>query len=255
MIVPMLSPQEVAAAEAAQNVTIMGAVLRPGLGAPEQCTSVSRALNWAGGSSPQADLRRAYVLRDRQMQSVDLWKLADGEEDPANDIALQANDILVVPFARTVMVVGAVGQPGELPHTQASTAGRALLLAGDAVEGGDLSGAYISRGQERVEVDLQGIVDGQGEDIALQPGDVLVVPAVSRETVFVAGAVQTPGSLARYFASTATQALQMAGGPLPMALVEDASGVVLGWLGEPDTGINVPERRPSARGLASAPRR
>jgi protein involved in polysaccharide export with SLBB domain len=102
-------------------------------------------------------------------------------------------------------------------YREAASAGRALLMAGGAAEGGDLIGAYILRGPTRLDVNLQAVMDGKGKDVDLQARDILVVPTVSRETVHVAGAVLKPGPFYWYYADTVGGALDMAGGALPLA--------------------------------------
>lgn len=228
VIVPLTDPLEQAALQAVRTVGVVGAVMRPGLYSPQLAPTVARIMAWVGGPLQYADLEHAYLLRDKKLQTLNLLAPRAGGEMPDGGTELRAGDLLVIPFltaenlaaqqlAQNVLVIGGVVRPGMVLYREAPTAGRALLLAGGAAEGGDLIGAYILRGQTRLEVNLQAVADGKGKDVDLQARDILVVPTVSRETVHVAGAVLKPGPFYRYYADTVGRALDMAGGALPLA--------------------------------------
>lgn len=221
IVVPLKSPEADLASRARESVTIAGAVARPGLFAPEQCDTVARAMAWVGGPTPQADLEHAYVLREKQTISVNLAQL--GSEGGPGDVALQANDILVVPvltpemlaaqdFARRIMVSGAVPQPGMLLYEQAGTVNAALAMAGGVTEAADLEGSYVLREGIRHDINVKAMRSGTAPDFPLQPRDVLVVPPRIPETVMVAGAVRSAGRIPLEQASTVLSALTVSGG-------------------------------------------
>ncbi len=233
VVVPLKSPEQAVASRARESITVAGAVARPGLFAPEQCDTVARTMAWVGGPTPQADLEHSYLLRDKETIALDLRKLGSGEEGAPDDTPLQANDVLVVPiltpdmlaaqqFSQRVMVSGAVAQPGMLLHEQAGTVSAAMALAGGGTQVADLKGAYVLREGIRYDVNIKDIQAKTAEDFALQPRDVLVVPALLPDTIMIAGAVQAGGRLPVEQASTVMAALTMAGGALPTAEFENA---------------------------------
>lgn len=118
------------------NIAIVGEVYRPGpytlqggqartgdAGVPGSSagsnspTTVTRALQVAGGIKPEADLRRVQVVRSTragtsQVFEVDLWQLLE-VGDLEQDAILQAGDTVFVPTATEV-------DPAEVPQLAAS---------------------------------------------------------------------------------------------------------------------------------------
>jgi polysaccharide export outer membrane protein len=104
--------------------------------------------------------------------------------NPANNILLQGGDIVSVPHAGIVYVLGAVGKPGGFvvsnDRTQLSTL-KVLSLAGGMTHTAKSDRAVIirkdSQGQQHeVAVDLNKVLKRQTEDVQLQPSDILYVP-------------------------------------------------------------------------------
>jgi polysaccharide biosynthesis/export protein len=104
--------------------------------------------------------------------------------DATNNIQLQAGDIITVPHAGIVYVLGAVGKPGGYilsnDRTEVSTL-KILALAGGLTPTAKSDHALIVRknaqGQQHdVEVDLKLVLKRQTEDVQLLPSDILYVP-------------------------------------------------------------------------------
>lgn len=101
-----------------------------------------------------------------------------------NNILLQAGDVVTVPHAGVVYVLGAVGKPGGIVLTddrEEMTALKVLALAGGFTSTAKSSHAVVVRrdaqGKEQaLDVDLKKIRNRQAEDIALRPSDILYVP-------------------------------------------------------------------------------
>jgi polysaccharide export outer membrane protein len=104
--------------------------------------------------------------------------------DATNNIVLQAGDIVTVPHAGIVYVLGAIGNPGGyvLANDRSQmTALKMLALAGGLNRTAKSDHAVIIRndnqGQQHEQaVDLKKIVDRKAEDVRLQPSDILYVP-------------------------------------------------------------------------------
>jgi polysaccharide export outer membrane protein len=104
--------------------------------------------------------------------------------DATNNIILQAGDIVTVPHAGIVYVLGAVGRPGGfvLANDRAQmTTLKVLALAGGLSRTAKKDRAVIIRKdtqgqQHEVAVDLAKVMERQSEDVQLQPSDILFVP-------------------------------------------------------------------------------
>lgn len=206
------------------NVVVAGEVTRPGpqLIPPDASgaqSSVSRAIQIAGGVNQSADLSRVQVRRTGRgggMQTITVnleQLLAAG--DRTQDLILQQGDTIYIPptaginlaetariaratYAPTqpqpinIVVAGEVTRPG--PYTvQAAQAGalptlsRAIQVAGGTTQSADIGQIQIRRltqsGTEQfVSVDLNQLLRGgdRRQDLYLQEGDTIVVPT-SRE--------------------------------------------------------------------------
>jgi protein involved in polysaccharide export with SLBB domain len=104
--------------------------------------------------------------------------------DNTNNIPLQAGDIVTVPHAGIVYVIGAVGKPGGYvlsnDRTEVSTL-KILALAGGTTATAKSDHAIIIRkndqGQQSdIDVDLKKVLKRETEDVQLLPSDILYVP-------------------------------------------------------------------------------
>ena len=104
--------------------------------------------------------------------------------DTTHNIVLQAGDVVTVPHAGIVYVLGAVGKPGGfvLANDRAQmTTLKILALAGGLNRTAKKDHAVIIRKdnqgqQHEVAVDLKKVMERQAEDLQLQPSDILYVP-------------------------------------------------------------------------------
>jgi polysaccharide export outer membrane protein len=104
--------------------------------------------------------------------------------DSTNNILLQAGDIVTVPHAGVVYVLGAVGRAGGfvLVNDRAQmTTLKILALAGGLNRTAKRDHAVIIRKdnqgqQHEIAVDLKKVMERQAEDVQLLPSDILYVP-------------------------------------------------------------------------------
>jgi polysaccharide export outer membrane protein len=115
--------------------------------------------------------------------TVNLFELMEAG-NTKNNITLEAGDVVTVPHAGIVYVLGAVGRPGGFVLTndreQLSTL-KILALAGGFTNTAKTDRAVIIRKdaqgqQHQVTLDLKKIEKRQAEDLQLQPSDILYVP-------------------------------------------------------------------------------
>jgi protein involved in polysaccharide export with SLBB domain len=113
--------------------------------------------------------------------------------DATNNIILQAGDIVTVPHAGIVYVLGAVGRPGGyiLANDRSPmTALKMLSLAGGFTNTAKTDHAVIVRkdnqGQQHEQtIDLKKIVDRKAEDVRLQSSDIIYVPTSVGKQVLI----------------------------------------------------------------------
>ena len=109
----------------------------------------------------------------------------------ANNIVILPGDVVTVPHAGIVYVLGAVGKPGgyTVSNDRAQlTTLKVLSLAGGLSRTAKSDRAVIVRkdssGQQReVEVDLKKVMKFQSEDVQLRPSDILYVPNSGGKTM------------------------------------------------------------------------
>ena len=115
--------------------------------------------------------------------SINLNELLE-KGDMRNNIPLQPGDVVTVPHAGIVYVLGAVTRPGGFvvsnDRTQLTTL-KILALAGGQTKTAKLDHAFIVRKdnqgkQTATEVDLKKIIHLQEEDLPMRASDILYIP-------------------------------------------------------------------------------
>ena len=115
--------------------------------------------------------------------SINLNELLE-KGDMQNNIPLQPGDVVTVPHAGIVYVLGAVTRPGGFvlsnDRTQLTTL-KILALAGGQTKFAKLDHAFIIRKdaqakQTATEVDLKKIIHLQEEDLPVRASDILYIP-------------------------------------------------------------------------------
>jgi polysaccharide export outer membrane protein len=140
----------------------------------------------AGGPSPDADLSKAYIVRGAGKIPVDLAPRPGGDDSTQAYPETLPGDVLVVPFRdgrQRVLVVGEVRTPRSLAWREGLTVLDAYVEAGGGTEYADLGSVRIARqktggAREDVPVDLGRLLKrgGMAGNLALAPGDIVVVP-------------------------------------------------------------------------------
>lgn len=188
-----------------QKVWVLGRLNKPGAYSLVGPMTLLEAISAAGGVAPAssfatrgggtmtmaatsaatdeaADLDRAFVLRNGQMLRVDFEKLLR-EGDMSQNIYLQPDDFVYLPSATVgaVHVLGAVNNPRAVEFTNRLTLVQAVAQAGGTlIREAFPSQVAVVRGsltEPKVAiVDMNAILRGTAQDIALEPQDIVYVP-------------------------------------------------------------------------------
>lgn len=127
---------------------------------------------------------------------------------------------------RRVSVLGAVKTPGVYELKERSTLAELLATAGGTTPVADLRRVTITRadGSKKVVADLSSATrEGDvGDNLLLEPGDLIVVPEGVAPVIVVLGEVVRPGSYELRGEMRVLDALSQAGGPTPKADLQRA---------------------------------
>jgi polysaccharide export outer membrane protein len=186
----------------ASMISVEGEVVHPGRYRLKGEVHVLDALATAGGLTEHASVTRAQLVRaSNQSEPLYLDSLLL-RQDMSRNIVLQPGDTLMIPLETNnkVFVVGDVTNPGAFTLAGDMTTLQVIAMAGGPVPRGmgTARTAYILRHPSEspgvvagppkagtpaasgapISVDLQAVMRGgdAGRDVAVQPGDVIVVP-------------------------------------------------------------------------------
>jgi polysaccharide export outer membrane protein len=189
---PVIGQEDVSPVSTAQPPAPAGNSAVGGSASQKNALSASSV----AGSTPPAETAAPNVPPAiSNVITVNLNELLEGGSATSN-IALQAGDIVSVPHAGIVYVLGAVGRPGGFvvsnDRTQLSTL-KVLALAGGMTHTAKSDRAVIirkdSQGQQHeVAVDLKRVMKRETEDVQLQPSDILYVPESATKQALVKAA-------------------------------------------------------------------
>jgi len=183
-----------------QPVSIVGAVATSGLKQLEGGKTIVEVLSMSGGLTADAGptVRIARKLSQGRIPlaeavddpsgafsivDLDARALLEGRT-PEKNIIVQPSDVISIPRADVVYVIGEVTKPGPvvLSGEHSITVMEAVSSSGGALRTAAPSHVRILRrvaGQEKrteIAVDLQKVMNGKANDVALSAGDILVVP-------------------------------------------------------------------------------
>jgi polysaccharide biosynthesis/export protein len=185
-------------AEYRQRVSVIGAVLKPGVVELTAPKTVFDVLAMVGGVTDRAGTQ-VHIYRQgpngRETQIIDLLAIATNASlitaNAADLITMpvQAGDVVNVPPAGMFFIDGAVGRPGSYPLGRHYSLTQALSLAGGVNR--DLNSNDItifrrkaSSAVEPITVDLDSILAGSASDPKIEDDDVIMVPISTAKYVY-----------------------------------------------------------------------
>ena len=221
------------AAQRHNFVSILGSVERPGDYELKEGMRLRDFLEKAGGALPGTYMERAEVARyqtdkEREIFSVNLWKLLSG--DASLDLPLKEWDVVtiysksqVIP-PRFVEIVGAVHEPGTYELTEGMRVSDLVFRAGGVQRTASLEQAELFRlspneSGKIIPVDLREILkEGKSaeKDFYLSEGDRLFIREpiadIQMGTVTLGGEFKYPGQYAVRRGETLSSVIRRAGG-------------------------------------------
>ena len=167
------------------RVHFVGRVVKPGVYPIKAGTRLLQALTLAGGTSENADMTAAFIIRGKEKIPVDLWKLIQ-KGDVSQNVMMKNEDTIVIPsggeMQNAVYVMGEVNKPGVYSQPEALSLLKLVSAAGGFTKFAAPGRATLIRrdGDKKIlmKVDLKEIMNNPkaNADLPLRPGDVLIVP-------------------------------------------------------------------------------
>lgn len=190
-----------------QPVSVIGAVATPGVHQLRGRKTLVEVLSLAGGPRPEAGYR-VKITRAIQWGVIPLsgakpdatGKFSTAEvklkelleaKSPAENILVRPHDVISVPAAEMIYVIGAVRRAGGFPlHDRETVSALQALSFAEGLAGPSApqNSRILRQGPkpaERVEiaVNLKRVLEGKVADVALRPNDILFVPSSASQKV------------------------------------------------------------------------
>ncbi|PYS48323.1 MAG: hypothetical protein DMG13_25790 [Acidobacteria bacterium] len=192
-----------------QPVAVIGAVVSPGVHQLQGRKTLVEILSMAGGLKEDA----GYTVKITRWLEWGRIPLPDASDDstgqfsvaevplrdltqaanPAGNIMIMPNDVITVPKADMVYVIGEVGKSGgivmggqqQVTVLQAVSMAAGLMKTAKAKEAKILRLNPSSFKRDEVRVDLKALLAGKIDDVPMQPEDILFIPNSSTHSVAV----------------------------------------------------------------------
>ena len=190
-----------------QAISILGAVQSPGVHQLRGEKTLLEVLSVAGGTRQDAGHRIKITRRldwgriplptakddptgGFSVAEVDIKQIMEAE-NPAENIRVMPHDVISVPRANMVYVIGQVGRSGGYILSERKTISvlEVLALAGGLAGNAKPKQARILRPQQgsderiQIPINLQAVMQGKVEDAFLQAEDILFVPTSGSKIV------------------------------------------------------------------------
>ena len=166
-----------------QDVSVLGQVKNPG---PYQITTpqtVLKVIAMAGGLSEDADRKITIQRHNDPNQKVDYYLANNADQAVQTSVMVNPGDMVVVPRAPIVYIMGDVGRPGGYAiatNDSKLTMLQLVAMAGSTNKTSKSTLRLIRKSadgqQKEIPVQLAAIQKGKQPDIPLQQGDIVYVP-------------------------------------------------------------------------------
>ena len=162
-------------------VKIIGNVGKPGSYALTKPTQLFEILSRADGLTRNITRgQKVHILRSMRQDSsraghleshtIDLYQLlVEGNEDL--NIYLQNGDVIFVPEAKMIHIIGEVNKPGSFPYEEGITVLKAITLAGGPTKKASTGGIVVKRIENNHQIEIDVTMSSN-----LSPDDIVEVP-------------------------------------------------------------------------------
>jgi polysaccharide export outer membrane protein len=182
-----------------QPVSVAGNVIKPGVVQLRGNRNLMEVIGQAGGlqadagdsvlitrSLSEGPIPVAGAFTDStgkySVAHINIRSILSGK-DPEANILIKPHDVITVPRARLVYVLGNVTRPGGYVLTENETMSitQIIALAGGWDKTAALSAARILRSdggptREQIHADIKKIMENKAPDVQMQPDDILYIP-------------------------------------------------------------------------------
>lgn len=199
-----------------QKVHVLGEAEKPGLVYLTGPTSLLEVLSKAGGLSKTAGkdvlIVRPVSSGGNSILRIDLRRVQAG--DTRDNIFVENGDMMFVPKASAIFVLGEVGKAGTFPLDKETSVLEAITLAGGFSNAAAPAGVKVLRRapdgrQTTISLDLAGAVP-KDKNFRLEDGDTVLIP--KGNTFFVFGEVKKPGAYQLDKETNVLEGITIAGG-------------------------------------------
>jgi polysaccharide export outer membrane protein len=168
---PLLEPGDtIAFSYKPVQVRVLGDVGRPGITYLAADQSISEAVTQAGGLLPTSASNHILLQRGGQVRSLALG-------DPIFNEPAQSGDVITIPAAPRVNVVGTVVTPGVVTLKTDATLLSAMYTAGGPTKMANLKDVQVVHGSVKTSYDVTALTHGDmSQNPLLADGDTVVVP-------------------------------------------------------------------------------
>jgi polysaccharide export outer membrane protein len=166
---------------AAQGVTVLGEVAKPGIYPALGDRRLYDIISAAGGFTVSAGRKVSIIRQHSQGEPITVNLPRNLADDLQDNVEIEPGDTITIPRAPIIYVVGDVGHPaGLLVDNGSLTVLQALALAGGTNHTAKMGGIRIIRkgptGMTETPVPLKKMLEAKAPDITLQADDILFVP-------------------------------------------------------------------------------
>ena len=199
-----------------QPVSVAGNVNTPGVVQLRGNRNLMEVISMAGGLRPEAG-DQALITRNLSegtipvagaftdptgkysVAHIDIRAVMSGK-DPEGNIVMKPHDVVTIPRARMIYVLGNVTKPGGfvLTDNESMSITKAIALAGGWDKTASLSSARVLRAsggaeREQIPANVKKIMENKAPDVELRPDDILYIPNSTEKTVGAMGLASAIG--------------------------------------------------------------
>ncbi|MGI5817910.1 MAG: SLBB domain-containing protein, partial [Armatimonadota bacterium] len=177
-----------------EPIYVLGAVRSPGAYEVREAVTVAEAVAMAQGLSSAAAPRWGLVIEgDGETRRIDVLDALQGRGE-AGTVRVAPGETLLVSAQFLVTVVGRVAASGRYPVEEGDRVADALASAGGLLDDAGPVGTLVRADGTQRELDIDELIEGgaPGTNIAVLPGDTIVIPQAVRRVALV-GAFRQPG--------------------------------------------------------------